>query len=107
MKRSHLHLFLDDHTRYPVHGEFYFKENLPCLEDALRKAILKGGIPSIVYVDQGAVYRARQIRLLAARIGFRLVLATPFSPEGKGYGELNIMQSQPHESIQCLEFIEN
>jgi transposase InsO family protein len=84
VKRSHLHLFIDDHTRYPVHGEFYFKENLPCLEDALRKAILKGGIPSIVYVDQGAVYRARQIRLLAARIGFQLVLATPFSPQGKG-----------------------
>lgn len=84
VKRTHLHLFIDDHTRYPVHGEFYFKEDLPCLEDSLRKAILKGGVPRLVYVDRGAVYRACQIRLLAARVGFQLILATPFSPEGKG-----------------------
>jgi putative transposase len=84
VKRSHLHIFLDDHTRYPPHGEFYFRENLPCLEDALRKAILKGGLPTLVYVDQGAVYRARQIRLLAARLSIRLVFATPYAPEGKG-----------------------
>lgn len=83
-KRSHLHVFLDDNTRYPPHGEFYFRENLPCLEDALRKAILKGGLPTLIYVDQGAVYRARQLRLLAARLGIRLVFATPYAPEGKG-----------------------
>ncbi len=93
VKRSHLHVFIDDHTRYPPHGEFYFRENLPCLEDALRKAILKGGLPTLIYVDQGAVYRARQLRLLAARLGIRLVFATPYAPEGKGYGELSIMQS--------------
>jgi len=84
MRRSHLHVFIDDHTRYIVHGEFYFRENLPCLEDAFRKAVLKGGIPTLGYVDQGAVYRARQFQLLAARLGMRLVLATPYAPEGKG-----------------------
>jgi transposase InsO family protein len=84
VRRTHLHVFIDDHTRYLPHGEFYFKENLPCLEDALRKAILKGGLPSMIYVDQGAVYRANQIRLLAARLGIKLVFATPYSPEGKG-----------------------
>jgi hypothetical protein len=42
---SHLHLFIDDCTRYVPHGEFYFRQNLPCLEDCFRKAVLKGGVP--------------------------------------------------------------
>lgn len=83
-RRSHLHVFLDDHSRYIPHGEFYFRENLPCLEDCFRKAVLKGGVPSRVYWDQGAVYKARQIRLLAARLGTQVIFATPYSPEGKG-----------------------
>ena len=27
--------------------EFYFRQNLPCLEDCLRKAVLKGGVPAM------------------------------------------------------------
>jgi transposase InsO family protein len=84
MRRTHLHVFIDDHTRYIAHGEFYFRENLPCLEDAFRKAVLKGGVPTLGYVDQGAVYRARQFQFLAARLGMKLVFATPYAPEGKG-----------------------
>jgi putative transposase len=84
MRRTHLHVFIDDHTRYIAHGEFYFRENLPCLEDAFRKAVLKGGVPWMGYVDQGAVYRAQQFQFLAARLGMKLVFATPYAPEGKG-----------------------
>jgi putative transposase len=52
---SHLHCFIDDHTRYIVHAEFHFRQNLPCLEDCLRKAILSGGIPEMLYWDNGSV----------------------------------------------------
>ncbi len=65
---SHLHAFIDDHSRFVVHGEFYFRQDLPCLEDSFRKAILKGGIPSRVYWDNGAVYKSRQIQIVAARL---------------------------------------
>jgi transposase InsO family protein len=80
----HLHAFLDDHSRYVVHGEFYFRQNLPCLEDCFRKAVLKGGIPERTYWDNGAVYQARQIQLVAARLGTQVIFATPYAPEGKG-----------------------
>lgn len=83
-RMCHLHAFIDDHTRYVVHGEFYFRQNLPCLEDCFRKAILKGGIPQRAYWDNGAVYHARQVRLLAGRLGVQIVFATPYAPEGKG-----------------------
>lgn len=80
----HLHAFIDDHSRYVVHAEFYFRQNLPCLEDCFRKAILKGGIPERTYWDNGAVYHARQLQLLAARLGTHVIFATPYAPAGKG-----------------------
>jgi transposase InsO family protein len=83
-RMSHLHVFLDDHSRFIPHGEFYFRQNLPCLEDCFRKAILKGGIPSRAYFDNGAVYQARQVQLVAARLNVQVIFATPYSPEGKG-----------------------
>jgi transposase InsO family protein len=80
----HLHAFIDDHTRYVVHAEFYFRQNLPCLEDCFRKAIVHGGIPEKVYWDNGAVYQSRQLQLIAARLGTEVIFATPYAPEGKG-----------------------
>lgn len=80
----HLHAFLDDHTRYVVHAEFYFRQNLPCLEDCFRKAIVHGGVPEKVYWDNGAVYHSRQVQLIAARLGTQVIFATPYCPEGKG-----------------------
>ena len=83
-KQCHLHAFKDDRTRYIPHAEFYFRQNLPCLEDCFRKAILKGGVPEITYVDNGAVYQAKQMQRMAARVGTQMVYATPYHPQGKG-----------------------
>ena len=83
-RKCYLHAFIDDRTRYIPHAEFYFRQNLPCLEDCLRKAILKGGIPEMTYVDNGSSYQAGQFKKIAARLGTNLVFATEFCPEGKG-----------------------
>lgn len=37
--------------RYIVHAEFYWDEKLPRMEDSLKKAILKHGIPPQFYCD--------------------------------------------------------
>lgn len=84
LRKCYLHVFLDDHTRYVPHGEFYWRQNLPCLEDCFRKALLKSGRPERCYVDNGAVYQARQVKLLAARLGIQVIFATPYAPQGKG-----------------------
>ena len=83
-RKCYLHAFVDDRTRYIPHAEFYFRQNLPCLEDCLRKAVLKGGIPEMTYVDNGSSYQATQFKKIAARLGTNLVFATEFCPEGKG-----------------------
>ena len=39
--KTHLLVFIDDHSRLVTHGEFYFSEKFPILEDCFRKAVLK------------------------------------------------------------------
>ena len=46
-----LFAIIDDFSRAIVHGEFYWDEKLPRLEDALKKAILRHGVPSQFYCD--------------------------------------------------------
>ena len=50
-RRTYLLVFLDDATRLIVHGEFYFHQRLPILEDCFRKALLSWGICDSVYLD--------------------------------------------------------
>ncbi|MBC7543300.1 MAG: DDE-type integrase/transposase/recombinase [Candidatus Sericytochromatia bacterium] len=76
--------FIDDHSRLIAHGEWYFKESLPCLFDCLKKAVLRRGVPATLYWDNGPIYRAKQVELLAARLGAKIVFSTPYAPAGKG-----------------------
>mgnify|MGYP002336092154 CR=1 FL=1 len=50
-KMAYLVVFLDDYSRFCVHAQFYFEERVPRLEDCLKKALLKHGIPEMIYVD--------------------------------------------------------
>jgi hypothetical protein len=50
-KKAMLFAIIDAYSRACVHGEFYWDEKLPRLEDSLKKAILAHGIPEQLYVD--------------------------------------------------------
>lgn len=83
-KRTYLVAILDDFSRLITHAEFYWHEKLPHLENTLQKAILKRGIPEILYVDNGQIFSAHQINVICAELGIRKITCQPFSPEGKG-----------------------
>ena len=83
-KRTYLLAFIDDYSRLVPHAEFYFEQKLPVLEDCLRKAILKRGIPDAVYMDQGRIFVSRWFRIACARLNVRHLVAKPYSPEAKG-----------------------
>lgn len=108
-KQVYLMGFLDDHSRLVAHGEWYFKESLPCLFDCLKKAVLKRGIPATLYWDNGPVYKSKQAELLAARLGTRIVFSTPYAPQGKGKIERfwqtvasGFLKEAAHAGIQTL-----
>jgi transposase InsO family protein len=83
-KRTYLAAFIDDFSRLIPHAEFYWDEKFPALENTLKKALLKRGLPQIIYVDNGKIFSARRLDAVCAALGIRKISCRPYSPEGKG-----------------------
>jgi putative transposase len=83
-RQTFLFAFLDDYSRLVPHAQFYWNEQLPRLEDCLKRAILRYGCPLAIYADQGQVYRAGQLDTACATLGIQRILAHPYSPQAKG-----------------------
>jgi transposase InsO family protein len=83
-KQTYLVSFLDDATRYVVHGEFYDSLDQTVVEDCFRKAVLKEGVPRRVFFDNGSQYRTKWMQRACAVLGIKLLYAKPYSPESSG-----------------------
>ena len=83
-KMAYLVAFLDDYSRYVVHGQFYFEERVPRLEDCFKKALLKSGLTRMVYVDNGSVYASHHFARICGRLGIELKHTKPGRPQGRG-----------------------
>lgn len=86
-KQVYLVTFVDDATRFILHGQFYPTLDQVIVEDAFRQAILKYGIPEKVYFDNGSQYRTKWMNRACAKMGIRLLFAKPYSPEATGKPE--------------------
>lgn len=83
-RKTKLCCILDDFSRYIVHGQFYWDEKLPTLEDCFKKAILKHGIPEQYYCDNGSAFSSKHLANICARLGVRLSHSKPYRPAGRG-----------------------
>ncbi len=83
-RKTYLFLWIDDFSRKILFGKFYLNEKLPCLEDSFRYMILRWGIPSILYLDNGSVYISRQFRSVLAELRIRGLHHKPFQAHCKG-----------------------
>ncbi len=83
-KQVYLVIFVDDATRFILHGEFYPVLDQIIVEDCFRKAIMKYGVPERVYYDNGSQYRNKWMSRACAKMGIRLLFAKPYSPEATG-----------------------
>lgn len=86
-KMAYLIVFLDDYSRFCVQASFYFEERVPRLEDCLKKAILKHGIPEKIYVDNGAIYSSHHFSRICGRLKTELKHTKPGRPQGRGKQE--------------------
>ncbi|MFC5449157.1 DDE-type integrase/transposase/recombinase [Paenibacillus aestuarii] len=84
---AYLVIFIDDYSRFVVHGQFYFEERVARLEDCLKKAILKHGIPESIYVDNGAIYSSHHFERICGRLRTELKHTKPGRPQGRGKQE--------------------
>ncbi len=83
-KKAMLFAILDDYSRYVVQAQFYWDEKLPRLEDSLKKAILRWGVPEQFYCDNGAVFSSAHLARICGKLGIHLSHSRPYRPSGRG-----------------------
>ena len=86
-KQVYLVIFIDDATRFILHGQFYPTLNQVIVEDCFRQSIQKYGVPESVFFDNGSQYRTKWMSRACAKMGIRLLFARPYSPESTGKPE--------------------
>lgn len=85
MRKSYLYTFLDDHSRFCLHGRFSFKGDSPALELVFRRSLQKYGVPTRVYYDNGSTYTSHHMKHIVACMGIQPILFTEVArPEGHG-----------------------
>lgn len=83
-QQTYLFAFVDDASRLITHAQFFDTQNYTAMRVTLREAMLKRGIPKMIYTDNGKVYRTNQLAMLCAGLGCSLIHAAPFTPTSKG-----------------------
>lgn len=86
-RRAYLFLLVDDHSRLLLHGRFVTAESARAGQQVLRQAILRRGLPTTLYLDNGAPFANAALERTCAVLGIRLVHSRPYSPEGRGKQE--------------------
>jgi hypothetical protein len=82
-RKAYLHLLLDSATRFVPAAAFRLGETASDLEAVLKEAILKHGLPRVLYLDWGAAQRSDSLALICAELGVRLLHCRPYDPESK------------------------
>ncbi len=83
-KKVYLVAWIDDYSRLIVHGQIYWHERLPMLEDSFKKATLRYGIPEQIYVDNAKIYSSLHFEAICGRLGLKLSHSRPYRPQGRG-----------------------
>jgi transposase InsO family protein len=87
VRKTTLITFIDDCSRFCVHGQFYFTARLEDLLDCFKKALLSRGKSSTVYSDNGSIYRATDWSNICGELDIGVRHSQEYRPPGKGKQE--------------------
>jgi len=82
--KLYLICWLDEFSRVITHGQLYTEEKSYAMEDSLKKAILKFGVPEQTYVDNAKIYSSNHLQSICGRLKIHLSHTRPFKPQGRG-----------------------
>jgi putative transposase len=83
-RKAYLLGFIDDHSRFILHAQFYLDERFTTFRDGLKNAVAAHGLPQKLYVDNGSCFRSVQLEQTCAMLGISLSHSRPYTPQGRG-----------------------
>jgi len=84
MKQCYICALIDDHSRYILASGVYSNQNGDIVEDVYKKAILRYGVFSATYVDNGKQFVSKQLIRALSQLGIRHLRAKPYACQSKG-----------------------
>ena len=84
MKKTYLVSLMDDKSRLIAHSAFCFNEAALDIENVLKQAILKRGLPQKLLIDNGPAYISHSLKSICARLEIQIIYCRPYEPEAKG-----------------------
>jgi len=82
--QTYLIAIIDDASRLVVHAQFFLRDNAVNMQETLKKAIAKYGVPKRLFVDNGSSYKNGQLNMICVSLGIVLIHSRVYSPESKG-----------------------
>lgn len=83
-KRAYLFAFIDDASRIIPFAYFSVQQNMSVMKDIYLKAVIRRGIPKLLYLDNAKIYRSSVFHEGCARMGTTVVHAAPYDAPSKG-----------------------
>jgi putative transposase len=82
--KTYLFAILDDHSRLVVAAKFCYREDTIRWAGVLRSALQSRGLPSTLYLDNGAPFADTWLVTACAKLGIQLTHSAPGRPQGRG-----------------------
>jgi transposase InsO family protein len=82
--KTFLFAFIDDCSRLVPYAMFLDTEKFSSLKHVFKEALIRRGIPKIIYVDNGKVYRSNIFQVACATLGITLTHTKPYDAASKG-----------------------
>src|SRR5690625_6506382 len=84
MKKTFLIAFIDDCSRLVPYAQFFSSEKFDGLREVTKEALIRRGKPSIIYADNGKIYRSDTLQYACAQLGIKLAHTQQYDPKRKG-----------------------
>lgn len=68
-KKTFVIMIVDDHSRMIVGGEIFFNDNAINFQKVLKSAVMKYGIPDVLYMDNGGSFSNGQLTFILGNLG--------------------------------------
>ncbi|AGL00116.1 transposase [Desulfoscipio gibsoniae DSM 7213] len=82
--RTYLIAFIDDCSRLVPYAMFVPSEKFDGLRMVMKEALIRRGIPKMVYTDNGKIFRSQIMQFACASLGIQLLHTQAYDPQAKG-----------------------